>query len=129
MPLGDSSKLAYGFVSGVFGCAATGNNDEVFLVYSYPSYLFSTNLFSAPIFFSSRLRPFRVELLLDASHSPIFDAVETTVGKVIGGHKCLDFFWGMLVEQDMGPTSVCPDAPLAGPGPQVTPLSTVPTLT
>jgi len=24
-----SSKLAYGFVSGVFGCAATGNNDEV----------------------------------------------------------------------------------------------------
>ena len=24
-----SSKLAYGFVSGVFGCAPTGNNDEV----------------------------------------------------------------------------------------------------
>ena len=26
-----STKLAYGFVSGVFGCAATGNNDEVSL--------------------------------------------------------------------------------------------------
>ena len=26
-----STKLAYGFVSGVFGCAPTGNNDEVCL--------------------------------------------------------------------------------------------------
>jgi hypothetical protein len=34
-----SSKLAYGFVSGVFGCAATGNNDEVrcsWLVFLWP---------------------------------------------------------------------------------------------
>jgi hypothetical protein len=34
----------------------------------------------------------------------------------------------MLVEQDMGPTSVCPDAPMAGPGPQVTPVNTNPNL-
>jgi hypothetical protein len=37
-------------------------------------------------------------------------------------------FWGTSVEQDMGPTSVCPDAPLAGPGPQVTPVNTNPNL-
>jgi hypothetical protein len=84
VPLGDSSKLAYGFVSGVFGCAATGNNDEVFLVYSYP--LCSTHLFSTPNLLSSRLRlPSRDTA--GCSNSPL-----KTAATVIGGYNCLDFF-------------------------------------
>ena len=41
-----STKLAYGFVSGVFGCAPTGNNDEVCL--SRPLHALARPLASPP---------------------------------------------------------------------------------